>query len=230
MTAEAPSSRGHRITRIVGVLVAALGGWPRHGEHPVAVQGVGLSPAVQVEGCVDRAGQGPLILLAPAIPPHDKDAHGRVIHDAVVDPFEPIVEPAPHDVVGEYGGIGGAEAKVDLPDNPPQWTMQPGAHDELLAAPRLLRRRTLAHIDVIGQGAADKDVVPTTQMVGGHGDLVHAPADVHLVPEIVLGRMPNDVLVSLADVLSLQQGDLRQGQRPEGVPCGQAVQSIGEHL
>ena len=58
------------------------------------MQAVGSAVTAQVVMHVARARQGPLVLVPPGVRAHHKQAHRRLLADAVVHAFEPAVEPA----------------------------------------------------------------------------------------------------------------------------------------
>ena len=83
--------------RVAGVVEEDVGGLVSRGrrvERAVARRRVRPPAAVQVVVRPHRSGERPLVLVAPLVDAHHEDAHRRLGGDAVVDPLEPVVEPA----------------------------------------------------------------------------------------------------------------------------------------
>ena len=102
----AAAAGGYRVGRVVGVDVVGFFAGRGGGQRAVAVQRIGVAAGVDVPLDVVGAGQGPVLLGAPAVLAHDEDADRRLVHQAGLDVLEPVVEPAQQVLVQLDAGSG----------------------------------------------------------------------------------------------------------------------------
>ena len=114
VAAQAAASGRGRVQGVVGVDVRRLVARRVHAERPVAVEGVGLPAAMQVEVGGLRPLQGPRILHPPPVFSHDEDAHRLFVGHAVVLSLEPVVVVAEDDPgqVQDCRRCAGAEVEL----------------------------------------------------------------------------------------------------------------------
>ncbi len=82
------------VPRVIDEAVRGVSFWESGRQAPVAEQAVGTTAGMEVPFLPLSARQGPFVFIAPFVGAHDEEAQGRLVHDAVVDAFEPVVEPS----------------------------------------------------------------------------------------------------------------------------------------
>src|SRR5215813_9972938 len=152
------------------------------GQRPVAGERVSLTLTMQVVTRPLRTGQWPLPLVTPRIVAHYEEVNRRFVHEAGVDPFQPLVKPAPLDR-SEVDACLGAEIHLpDLRRLRGEGAMVPWANDQLLAAPHCGRGSMLPHAQVIGETAPQEDVIPAGDVQRRSVDFVVVGGKVDALP------------------------------------------------
>src|SRR5262244_3419594 len=87
----------YRVARVVSKTVRLFALRRLSGQRPVAGERVSLTLTMQVVARPLRTGQWPLPLVAPGVVAHYEEANWCFVQEAGVDPFQPLVKPAPLD-------------------------------------------------------------------------------------------------------------------------------------
>ena len=195
---------------------------------------------MEVPGGVLGAGEGPFLLVAPAVLAHDEDANGSLVHDPGVLALQPVAEPALLDLHEVDLGFR-AEVEVAGPAALGKGVadVAPGADEQALLAARVGAAEGVDAFEA-GEGALQEDVVPGAEVEHGHVDGVEAAADVDLVPEgAVVGVVEVVAEVGSAVLHALDpvgEGDVGvalggEGLREEAVLLGRVEVGLeGVHL
>src|SRR5215211_964912 len=145
------------------------------------------TPRVQVPPLFTRAGDGPLLVAAPAILAHHEDLYRGVSLQSALVAFEGGVEPA-EVIVGDVAlaveeQAGGGEAKVEAADHLREGGAMAPRADKESRGSRAPPRRKLLHRLVLPQGLSQEDVVPAANVEGGNLYVVVAAVDVQILPD-----------------------------------------------
>src|SRR6266571_909400 len=128
-----------------------------------------MPTALRVIGAVLRIGQGPVLFLAPAIFPHHKDAHRLLLLYSIVDPLEPVIEPAKLNLRKHVTGLARC-AIVPLWKAQHEVAMRPRTDHQALLLTSTGTASPLPHALVMLQVFFLKEIVPASDGEGGHRD------------------------------------------------------------
>jgi hypothetical protein len=134
---ETSSEARHRVLRVIPVPIGgstAVGLASGLGQLPSTVDGVRVPLAAEIHLFVAGPRNGPVARGAPLVGAHDEHPDVRVGVDAVVDAFEPVVEPTQLQVVDRVRRLC---PEVDGADLPVPVEVVPGPDDKFRPASRL---------------------------------------------------------------------------------------------
>src|SRR5690349_6350076 len=160
---ESASDGRDRVLWIVVVSLCSLACRRRRIQETIAFDAIRSARRMKEVLGVTSSRQRELVLIAPRIVPHHKEAHRRTGRILILNAFQDVIEPGPcsfglieHRVFSKY-------YVSDFPLGRSR-RMPPRSHYQTLAFACGLRCRSFTHAHIIRESSLEKEIVPAAYM------------------------------------------------------------------
>ncbi len=170
---------------------------------------------MEVEGGRHRAGERPLLFVAPRVDAHDEQANRCTVHHIVPLVFQPVIEPVDHQRLLIEAGF---RAEIDVA-NPGRLArgprMGPRSDHDALSLARRRAARVLPQAGEVADRAGQQGVVPTGEVERGRLELAVPGLDVECLPVVVVRRVAQHLKIAGCGAADVQRLDLRERHLPQ---------------